>query len=57
MKLLGAVILAGFGFGLLPAAIGTGDIGNVLVVLLFPIIAFYLGADIIKKRRREEDHD
>ena len=57
MKLSGAVILAGFGFGLLPAAIGTGDIGNVLVVLLFPIIAFYLGADIIKKRRREEDHD
>ena len=57
MMLFGLMILAGLGIGLLPAAIGTGDLGNILVVLLLPVLAFYIGIDIVKKRRRKEGQD
>jgi len=57
MVFFGLAILAGLGLGLLPAAIGTGNIGNVLVVLLLPIVASYIGIDIVKKRRGKEDQE
>lgn len=57
MVFFGLAILAGLGIGLLPAAIGTGDLGNVLVVLLLPTVAFYVGIDVMKKRRRNRDQE
>ena len=51
---LGLAILAGLGLGLLPAAIGTGDLENILLVLLLPLVSLYIGTEIIKRRRKTD---